>query len=180
MTTVASNMTCADLLQSPGLGRCELVRGELIMMTPAGFEHGRIVGNITWALKDYVRQHPRGVVTGAETGFWIGRNPDTVRAPDAAFVAASRIPAEPIRDYFEGAPDLAVEVLSPNDRAGEVLAKVRGWLAAGCRVIWVVDPQSVTVTVYRGDTVSPLGSTDTLVEPHLLPEFSLPVRDVFA
>ena len=71
------------------------------------------------------------VVTGAETGFWISHNPDTVRAPDAAFVCFARVPAEATPDFFDGAPDLAVEVLSPNDRAGEVLAKVQQWLAAG-------------------------------------------------
>src|SRR3990170_1116812 len=126
MATTHQITTAEQLLQAPDLGRCELLRGELVMMSPAGFEHGRIIGNITGPLATYVRQKKLGVVAGAETGFQIARDPDTVRAPD-----------------------VAVEVLSPTDRAGELLAKVHEWLAAGCRAVWVVDPGARTVSVYR-------------------------------
>ena len=173
-------MTAAELLQTPGLGRCELIHGELISMTPAGFEHGRIAAEIGWALKEYVKRRPLGTVTGAETGFQIGRDPDTVRAPDAAFICADRVPPTPVRGVFPEAPDLAVEVVSPGDRASEVAAKVRDWLAAGCRMVWVIDPETTTVTVYRGrDQIAILGSSDALVGDDVLPGFSVQVGSLF-
>ena len=136
-------MTAAELLQTPGLGRCELVEGELIQMTPAGFEHGRIAAQIGGNSSGFcpIAKHSARV-TGTETGFRMGRNPDTVRAPDAAFIRQDRVPPTPIWGFFPAAPDLAVEVLSPGDRASEVLAKARYWLRAGCRLVWVIDPQN--------------------------------------
>lgn len=181
MATLEHLTTATDLLQMPGLGRCELIRGELIMMAPAGLEHGRIVGNVTWILKDFLRQHSLGILTGAETGFWIGHAPDTVRAPNVAFVQSSRVPPKPTQGFFDGAPDLAVEVLSPNDRAGEVLAKVQGWLAAGCRAVWVIDPEMKTVSIYDGrGQMTVLGLSDTLLGNDVLPEFQVSVGEVFA
>lgn len=174
-------MTAAELLQTPGLGRCELVHGELILMTPAGFEHGRISAEIGGVLRDFVRPRALGVVTGAETGFHIGHDPDTVRAPDAAFIRAGRIPPTPVRGFFPEAPDLAVEVLSPGDRASEVLAKARYWLQAGCHEVWVVDPETTTISVYRGpDQIVVLDLSDTLSGGDVLPGFSVPVSEIFA
>ena len=130
MTQIApsTRMTAAQLLQASDLGRCELVQGELAMMSPAGFEHGRIVNNVAWFLTSHVRQHDLGIVTGAETGFHIARNPDTVRAPDIAFLRSDRVPQEPVRGFFDGPPDLAVEVMSPDDRAAPSTRK----LLPGC------------------------------------------------
>jgi Uma2 family endonuclease len=182
MAIVDHLLTAAELFQTPGLGRCELVQGELISMSPAGFQHGQVAINIGWALKEYVRSHPIGSVTGAETGFQIGHDPDTVRAPDAAFIRSHRLPQRTIRGFFPEAPDLAVEVLSPNDRASEVLAKVRDWLQSdGCQMVWVVDPETTTVTVYHSeDQFSVLGPTDTLPGGDVLPGFSVRVGDIFA
>jgi Uma2 family endonuclease len=180
MSDIAQLMTAAELFQTPGLGRCELVQGELIAMTPAGFEHGRIAAEISWILKQYVKSHPIGIVTGAETGFLIGRDPDTVRAPDAAFIRSDRLPATPVRGFLPETPDLVVEVLSPNDRASEVAAKVQGWLDAGCRMVWVVDPDNLTVTVYRHrDQVAILKSSDMLVGDDVLPDFTVRVGNIF-
>jgi Uma2 family endonuclease len=120
MATTQTITTAEQLLQAAGLGRCELVRGELIMMTPAGFRHGCIASTINRVLGNFISQRGLGVVTGAETGFQIGRNPDTVRAPDVAFIGADRVPESKPAGYFPGAPDLAVEVLSPGDRASEL------------------------------------------------------------
>ncbi len=121
-----------------------------------------------------------GVVTGAETGFLIGRNPDTVRAPDVALVRAERIPeSEPV-GFFPGAPDLAVEVLSPSDAAGDVLAKVQDWLDAGCRAVWVLDPQTRTVTTYRTRRqIAVLCGSETLNGGDVLPGFEVPVARLF-
>ena len=181
MATTQQITTAEELLRTPGLGRCELVRGELIMMTPAGFEHGRIVSRIGARLEDFVEEQRLGIVTGAETGFQIGRHPDTVRAPDVAFIRAERVSAEPMMGFFPGPPDLAVEVLSPNDRADEVLAKVQDWLAAGCRAVWVIDPATQTVSVYRSrDQMVLLRISDELSGDDILPGFEVPVAEIFA
>ena len=181
MATVERVTTAEQLLELPGLGRCELLRGELVMMTPAGAEHGGIAADVAAALGTFVKRHRLGRVFGAETGFQIARDPDTVRAPDAAFVRAERIGPLLSRGFFQGAPDLAVEVVSPNDRASEVLAKVQDWLDAGSRQVWVIDPQTRTVTVYRSRReISVLQASETLRAEDLLPGFTLPLAEVFA
>jgi Uma2 family endonuclease len=181
MATVQHITTAEELLQTPGLGRCELVHGELIMMSPAGCEHGRIVSRINARIERYVEKHKLGIVTGAETGFRIGRDPDTVLAPDVAFIRADRLTAEPMPGFFPGAPDLAVEVLSPGDRAGEVLAKVQNWLDAGCRAVWVADPATHTVSAFRaGNETVFYETTGELTDEDILPGFKLSVARVFA
>jgi len=181
MTTIEQITTAEQLLRSPGLGRCELVRGELVTMPYEGFEHGRMVIDVVASLVDFVKDNSLGEVVGPRTGFQIGHDPDTVRAPDVGFVCAQRVPAEPVKGYFPGPPDLAVEVLSPDDRAGEVLAKVRDWLQSGCRRVWVVDPRTRTVSVYRSASeIVVLSESDTLTDEELLPGFRLPVAEIFA
>ena len=151
------------------------------MMTPAGFEHGRITINISLPLARFVKEQGLGVVTTAETGFQIAHDPDTVRAPDVGFIRADRVPSETTVGFFQGAPDLAVEVLSPNDRASAVTAKVQDWLAAGCRAVWVVDPGTKSVAVYRAlDRIVVLSRSDSLTGNDVLPDFRLPVAEIFA
>jgi Uma2 family endonuclease len=172
--------TAEQLFNAPDLGRCELLRGELKMMSPAGSRHGWIISEIGGVLRDFVNPRSLGVVFGAETGFLIGRNPDTVRAPDVAFVTAARVPEELPEGFFPGPPDLAVEVLSPGDRASEVLAKVQDWLQTGVRAVWVVDPKSKTVTVYHNrQKITILSPGDELTGDDLLPGFRLAVADLF-
>ena len=115
-------VTAEDLLkmQDPGL-RHELVKGELRTMSPAGHKHGKVTVKFTWRLAQYVEANNLGVVCAAETGFLLSSNPDTVRAPDVAFISRKR--AEAIGDvdgYWPGAPDLAVEVVPPHDTYAEV------------------------------------------------------------
>jgi Uma2 family endonuclease len=180
MATAENIITAEQLLAAGDIGRCELVRGKLIMMSPAGAEHGWVMTNLAVPLAIFVKQRSLGRVFGAETGFRIGRDPDTVRAPDVAFVTAERIGAGLAPGFFPGPPDLAVEVLSPEDRAGEVLAKVQDWLDAGCRAVWVADPRTRTVTVYRSRSdIVVLGESETLSDGDLLPDFQLPVSEVF-
>lgn len=134
--------TAQQLLALPrGSARYELIEGELIEMAPAGHTHGFIALDIGGELRNFVRAHKLGRTFAAETGFILKRNPDTVRAPDAAFVGHERLEGVTSGGYFPGAPDLAVEVLSPNDSASEVNAKVLEWLDAGTRMVIVIDPK---------------------------------------
>lgn len=181
MATTERIMSAEQLLRSPDLGRCELVRGELVTMTPAGFEHGNVALAVGAAIRDFVHRRRLGVVTAAETGYLIESDPDTVRAPDVAFVRAERIPAEKPKGFFPGAPDLAVEVLSPDDRASEVNDKVQQWLETGCRAVWVVDPKTRSVSVYRGPKdIEIVDLAGTLDGGDILPGFALPVAEIFA
>jgi len=149
---IMSPMTAEELLHwsVPGK-RAELVRGVLVVREPAGFRHGAVSAALTRLLGDHVATHRLGVVLAAETGFRLESDPDTVRAPDVAFVRQDRIPDPEPRGYAALAPDLVVEVLSPDDRPGKTLARVSDWLNAGCRLVWVVDPVRRLARVYRQD-----------------------------
>jgi Uma2 family endonuclease len=180
MATVAEITTADQLFQEPGLGRCELLRGELVLVSPSGSLHAIIAATLAEILCDFVKQRKLGWVFGAEGGFHIRHDPDTVRAPDAAFVSAGRMPASVPQGFFPGPPDLAVEVLSPNDRASEVLAKVSDWLEAGCRKVWVVDPETRSVAVYAPNVqMRVLHLADVLTDEDVLPGFQIEVRKIF-
>ena len=146
-------MTADDLFDLPcDHMRHELVRGELRTMPPAGFDHGSIGMSLSWRLAHHVHSNSLGAVLLAETGFILALDPDTVRAPDISFVRSDRIPAEGNPKFFHGPPDLAVEVVSPNDTSEEVEDKVLDWLEAGTKLVWVVSPKHRRVTVYRSLT----------------------------
>ena len=159
--------------------RTELVRGVLIVREPAGFRHGDVAMAIALAVGTFVRAHGQGRVVAAETGFKLFSNPDTVRAPDVGFVRSERIPDPLPRGFAPFAPDLAVEVLSPDDRPGEVLAKVADWLNAGTRLVWVVDPDRRTARVHRADgTLALVPDGGSLDGEDVLPGFSCQLADV--
>jgi Uma2 family endonuclease len=159
--------------------RTELVRGRLVVREPAGFRHGVVAAELTARLADFARMKALGVVVAAETGFKIFSNPDTVRAPDVGFIRAERVPHPLPRGYGNVAPDLAVEVLSPDYRAGEVLAKVSDWLSAGCRLVWVIDADRRMARVYRADGSESIISADsTLDGEDVLPGFTCRVEEV--
>ncbi len=156
------------------------MRGELILMSPSGSLHAIIAARIGSILCDFVEERKLGWVFGAEGGFHIGHDPDTVRAPDAAFVSARRMPDSVPQGFFPGPPDLAVEVLSPGDRASEVLAKVSDWLEAGCRKVWIVDPETRSIAVYAPKAeMRMLHRSDVLTDDDVLPGFQIEVRRVF-
>ncbi len=182
MTVGQRPVTVEELLRTPDDGlRRELVRGEVRTMAPAGNVHGRIVMNLAWSLADHVKSRNLGVVFAADTGFKISSDPDTVGAPDAAFVRRERVEAVgDTEGYWPGAPDLAVEVVSPNDRFAEVEEKVAGWLAAGTRMVIVANPHGKTVTVRRSEREAVILSEGETVEGgEVAPGWTLPVADVF-
>jgi Uma2 family endonuclease len=180
MTTTTKPTTAEELFAMGDIGRCELIRGEIRHMSPAGFQHGTISQRLARSISSHVERNHLGEVTAAETGFTIARNPDTVRAPDVGFVSARRLPTSPVTGFFPGAPDLAVEVISPSDTASEVALKVEEWLAAGTTSVWVVDPKSRSIVVHRGGIEAfHYRMGDTLRSEPTLPGFELEVRSLF-
>ncbi len=177
-----SEMTAEGLFSLPDDGwRYELIRGELRRMPPAGMRHGQIASRLNQHLAAYVETHNLGVVFTAEAGFRLTQHPDTVRASDVAFIARGRIPAEGVpTGYWPGAPDLAVEVVSPSDRFDDVIEKVVEYLAAGTRLVWVIQPRTHTVTVYRASgEVRLLRGHEELSGEDVLPGFTCPVSALF-
>lgn len=178
--TIQTAITAEQLFEMGDIGRCELVRGEIIMMAPAGAEHGDIALNIAYCIKAHVIAQQLGKVYAAETGFIIARDPDTTRAPDVAFVRQSRVPATPVKGFFPGPPDLAVEVISPLDRMAQLMQKVNDWLSAGVISVWVVDPTRRILTVHRAGGVAVVyQQTDELSDEPTLPGFTVKVRELF-
>jgi Uma2 family endonuclease len=176
-------MTADELWRMPDDGyRYELIAGELKQMPPTGFLHGTVAMDCGSLLREYVKKYDLGVVCAAETGFRLRQNPDTVRAPDAAFVTKERVLAQgKTEKFWPGAPDLAVEVVSPSDRFDEVVEKVQEWLAAGTRLVWVALPRTKTVMVYRSNgQVQVLQEDDELSGEEVLPGFVCRVKEIFA
>jgi Uma2 family endonuclease len=182
MTTAAAPklITADDLLAMGDIGRCELIYGELVMMSPAGAEHGIVALCFGSFLREFVDANGLGYVFAAGTGFMVSRNPDLLRAADASFVRKARIPGAIPSGFIEGVPDLAVEVVSPGDTRREVAEKVDMWLANGTAVVWVADPKSQTVLVRRvGETPAKLAIGDEIRDEPMLPGFVLPLTKVF-
>ena len=174
--TVTSLMTADELLQLPDDGfRYELVRGELRKMSPTGFEHGDVESAIDSSLRAHVKKHRLGKVVTGDVGFRIGRNPDTVLAPDVAFVRSERVVKT--RKFFEGPPDLAVEVVSPGDSYTEVEEKASDWLRAGTQVVIVVDPARQTDRIHRASEI--VDVTDVIVVDDVVPGWRLPLSEIF-
>jgi Uma2 family endonuclease len=180
--TATQVMTAEELLTLPDDGfRYELVQGELRRMSPAGHRHGRIALNITTPLDQHVRANALGAVYAAETGFQLTVDPDTVRAADVAFVRQERVEAVGDTDgYWPGAPDLAVEVVSPNDLYTEIEEKVIDWLDAGTQMVVIINPRKRFVTVYRSRTnITLLTENDILDGADVVPGWQIAVHDVF-
>ncbi len=181
--TLTKPMTADELLAVPDDGfRYELLKGELFRMAPTGHKHGIVTMHLAGPLYRYVKDHNLGEVYGAESGFVLSQDPDTVRAPDVAFVRRERIDAAgEVKSYWVGAPDLAAEVVSPGDTVSEVEDKVAEWLEAGARIVWVVSPKLHTVTVYRSLTdIVTLTQNDKLEGGDVVAGFHMNVAEIFA
>lgn len=174
-------MTAEELLTLDMPGKStELVRGQLVVREPPNTYHGRVQSRLNVLVGSFVHAHKLGAVFGQDTGFKIAANPDTVRAPDLAFVRSERVALIGRRGYATLAPDLVAEILSPDDRPGEVSAKVREWLDAGVAVAWVIDPERKTAEVHRADgSVNMLGDDANLDGESVLPGFSCRLAEVF-
>lgn len=173
--TVGMLMTAEDLLRQPHDGwRYELVRGELKKMSPSGARHGRVAANIIASLSNHVKRNGLGVVYASEVGFRLSRNPDTVRAPDAAFVRTER--AVDTAGFFDGPPDAAFEVVSPNDSYTEIEEKTLEWLRAGAAVVVIADPRTRSIRVHR--TSGAVNAID-FVEIEVIPGWKMSLAEAF-
>lgn len=177
-------VTAVDLYNMPDHGgRQELVKGEIVPMSPASTKHGLVAFRLAFEIGKFVEKEALGTIYAAETGFTLARDPDTVRAPDVAFVSADRIPEAgvPETGFWAIAPDLVAEIVSPNDRASEVHDKVADYLNAGVKLVWIIDPQSKSAAVYRTfSDAQLLLAKDTLDGGDVLPGFQLPLAVLFA
>ena len=170
-----TDMTLEDFLASD-LEGYEYAKGELIPMPPTSGEHGDISSNVQWYLYSHVRANQLGRVYTSDTGFQIG---DRVLMPDVAFVSSSRLP-DNRRNAFSIPPDLAVEIVSPSDGFRRVIEKAFAYLEGGTQIVWVIEPESKTVTVYRSETnIKLLTREDTLTGEEGIEGFSCQVAQLF-
>ncbi|MBA3239898.1 MAG: Uma2 family endonuclease [Acidobacteria bacterium] len=183
MSTTTQLLTAEQLLDMPqeDTWRCELVEGVLIKMSPAGFEHGDIAVNVAAMLWQHVKTHKLGKVLAAETGFKLTSDPDTVLAPDAAFIRQEEFDRLGMtKKFWPGAPDLAAEVMSPDDSVRKSEEKARIWLDHGARMVWVVNPKRRTVSVFRpGAETLVLREGDVLDGQDVVPGFNCRVDEIF-
>jgi Uma2 family endonuclease len=163
------------------LGRAELIEGKVIQMPPPKGKHGLTEGKFSLRIGNFVQQHQLGYVFVGETGVYIRRNPDTVRGMDVAYISNERWAQQPDPEgYLEIAPDLIVEILSPDDRWTAVIKKLKEYFSIGVRLVWVADPATHTVYAYRSVTnIQEFGESETLPGDEVLPGFSVPVADLF-
>lgn len=165
-------------------GKMELVRGEVVTYMPVGGQHAEIALTIGQALRTFAKEHQLGSA-GVEPGFILRRNPDVVRAPDAAFITKEQLPGGRMpKGFIQGRPALAVEVISPKELDAEVADKIADYLAAGTERIWIVRPQQKTVTVIHPDrssqTLEPGQSLTSDDAGFSVEGFSLPLDELFA
>ncbi len=181
--SVKHQVTAEELLEMPGVRgkRVELVDGEVVEVSPASIRHGVIAGAVHDAIKHHVREQDLGIVMGDNVGYVLRRDPDHVCAPDVSFIAWDSVPEGDVSERFwEGPPTIAVEVVSPNDRANDIHDRVQDYLEAGTRQVWALWPRRSSVSVYSLDVdTRELGSEAQLVGGDVLPGFGVRVGDLF-
>jgi Uma2 family endonuclease len=182
MTIEQALLTAEEFLCLPPYdGRRELIDGKVVEMAADYLRHNYVMGNTTFHLQRFVRENRLGIVLPGDTGIVLARNPDLVRCPDVCFIARHRLPPGGIPQTFtEIVPDLIVEIVSPYDRASEVLEKTELWLNAGARLVWTMYPTPRRVVTTDVDRVShTYNEGDTLTGGDVLPGFSVPVAELF-
>ncbi len=179
----ATQLMTAEMLEIlPHNGRTELIKGELIELMASGGEHGICTHRLSSRLGVFVEDHELGEVFAAETGFIIDRNPDTVRAPDIAFICKARFEelGTTPKGFIPIAPDIAVETISPNDLSTQSHDKALMWLEFGSKLVLLLNPRKASITVYRSKKdIFVLEADDTLEFPELVPGFSINVGKIF-
>jgi Uma2 family endonuclease len=171
--------TAEEALRLNPPGTWELVDGQFVFMSPAGARHGRMVARISRALCDAVEPRGLGVVLAGDAGFVLRRAPDLVRAPDVAFVRASRVTAGLPSEFMIGPPDLAVEVMSPGDRWSEVDHKAAEFISAGATAVWVIDMEQRIARVISKDESRVIAQDGALTCPELLGDVVLQLADLW-
>ena len=175
-----SVLTGEELYAQGDIGRAELIKGEITPMSPTGYMHGFIEGNFYAAIREVVLSKQLGQTLVGEVGIYTHRNPDTVRAADVTFISTGRMAQVKSRSYLDVAPELVVEVMSPDDRWSGVMEKLAEYFQAGVLAVWVADPASEQVFIYRSLTdVEQLSPEDTLTGGEILPGFAVKVSDFF-
>ena len=179
--TQTSLITGEELAKMGNLGRCELVAGRIVPMSPTGDAHGGFEGNFYYALRTFVDVHRLGKVRVGEVGIYTRRNPDYVRGADAIYISNERYAQKKSKSYLDVAPELIVEIMSPGDTWSEVTQKLRDYFAIGVQLVWVADPAVNIVYAYRSMTaVREFTEHDTLPGDEILPGFAVPVAELFA
>lgn len=178
MSTSTHLITAEELILLDDGLRHELINGELLTTSPPGEEHGAVTMNLSILLGQYIKAHKLGRLYAAETGFKLESGPDTVLAPDIAFIRRERM-GSVSKSYRLGAPDLVVEVVSPGDKRREVAEKARRWLSLGATIVWVIKPCTKTVEVYRDGEHRVLATSDLLDVDDLIPGFQTTVASIF-
>ena len=174
-------VTGEELFKLGDIGRSELVKGVVVHMSPTGYSHGRVEGNAGAILSAFVRQHKLGEVLVGEVGIYTARHPDTVRGAAVAYISNERLARVQSPSYLDAAPELVVEILSPDDRWGELMDKLSEYFAVGVQVVWVADPKTQSVYIYRApNKVQHFSAEDTLPGGEVLPGFGVPVAELFA
>jgi len=169
-----------ELAEMGDLGRCELVAGRIEMRSPTGDQHGSVEGNLYDALRSFVRAKRLGVVRVGEVGIYTRRNPDSIRAADVLYISRERYAQVRSTGYLDVAPELIVEVMSPEDRWSEMNRKLREYFAIGVRLVWVADPETRTVYAYRSLTdVREFTERDQLPGDDVLAGLNVPVASLF-
>jgi Uma2 family endonuclease len=173
-------MTGDELSRIGNMGRCELIQGELHTMPPTGHIHGYVENRIGSILREYVEQRGLGRVLTGEVGIYTGRNPDTVRGADVVFISNERLDQMEADGYLTVAPELVVEVVSPNDRWIEIVDKLEEYFAIGVAEVWIADPRKQEIRIYYGldETVRCI-APGQFASSRVLPEFQMAVSSLF-
>lgn len=173
-------ITAEEFARWPDEGRCELVHGKIVHLTASRPLHGLIEVRLGSRLFTYADSTGRGVVLGGEVGLWVRRNPDTVRGADLVFISGGRYARRSPKGFLDVAPELVIEILSPDDRRGEVMEKLEDYFAMGVDLVWIVDPEHRYVLAYHSlMEIERFEEGDLLAEEEILPGFALLVADLF-
>ena len=174
-------LTGEEFALIPGLGRCELIAGKIVTMSPANWKHGDFVSEIAWHLRSFVKKHESGKVLTGKVGIYVRRDPDHIRGADVVFISSERIAQITSESYLDVGPELVVKVISPGNTWQEMREKIDEYFAIGVEWVWLVEPERRAVVVYDSPTqMTTLNEHDTLKGKGVLTGFSLSLAELFA